>query len=138
MASLFRAKRWLSCPRRTARNRRSSEFYRRPWILNPVGCLVREEIRRRVERLGVPFAVAAELHNPDLQLSLIAANVGVGAVSARFLRTHSLRNRVDVIDHPMFKLNARIGFIRSERLGARECVALKLQEILMQHFKHPT
>jgi DNA-binding transcriptional LysR family regulator len=116
------------------RSSRSSEFYRRNWVLNPAGCLVREEITSRVERLGAPLNVAAELHNPDLQLSLIAGNVGVGMLRASFLRTHPLRARVSVIEHPNFKISIRIAFFRGRYLGTREHVALELQRILVKHF----
>jgi DNA-binding transcriptional LysR family regulator len=117
------------------RSTRSSEFHRRNWVLNPVGCLVREEIKNRVERLGAPLVVAAELHNPDLQLSLIAGNVGVGILRASFLRTHSLRTRVNIIEHPSFNISIRIAFFRARHLGTREQVALELQNILVQHFE---
>jgi len=117
------------------RSSKSSEFYRRNWVLNPLGCLVREEIKNRVERLGVPLVVAAELHNPDLQLSLIAGNVGVGMLRASFLRTHSLRARLSPIEHPNFNITIRIAFFRGRHLGAREQVALELQKILVKHFE---
>jgi DNA-binding transcriptional LysR family regulator len=110
-------------------------FYRRNWVLNPVGCLVREEIRSRVERLGVPLMVAAELHNPDLQVSLIAANMGVGLLRASFLRTHSMRTRLNVIEHPSFNISIRIAFYRGRHLGIREKVAIELQQILLNHYK---
>jgi DNA-binding transcriptional LysR family regulator len=117
------------------RSSNCSEFYRRNWVLNPLGCLVREEIKNRVERLGAPLIVAAELHNPDLQLSLIAGNVGVGMLRASFLRTHSLRARLSLIEHPNFNITIRIAFFRGRHLGAREQVALELQRILMKQFK---
>lgn len=117
------------------RSSECSEFYRRNWVLNPLGCLVREEIKNRVERLGAPLIVAAELHNPDLQLSLIAGNVGVGMLRASFLRTHSLRARLSLIEHPNFDITIRIAFFRGRHLGAREQVALELQRILMKQFK---
>lgn len=116
------------------RSSRSSEFYRRNWVLNPAGCLVREEIRSRVERLGAPLMIAAELHNPDLQLSLIAGNVGVGMVQAKFLRTHFLRTQLSIIEHPNFNLSIRIAFFRGRYLGTRERAALELQRILVKHF----
>jgi DNA-binding transcriptional LysR family regulator len=111
-----------------------SEFYRRNWVLNPAGCMVREEIENRVARLGAPVMVAAELHNPDLQLSLIAGNVGVGMLQAGFLRSHSLRTRLRIIDHPNFNISIRIAFFRARHLGTREQVALELQRILVNHF----
>lgn len=117
------------------RSSRSSEFYRRNWVLNPVGCSVREEIKNRVERLGAPLIVAAELHNPDLQLSLIAGNVGVGMLRASFLRTHPLRTRLSIIEHPSFNISIRIAFFRAKHLGTREQVALELQRILVKYFE---
>jgi DNA-binding transcriptional LysR family regulator len=113
---------------------RSSEFYRRNWVLNPAGCLVRQEIENRIERLGARLLVAAELHNPDLQLSLIAGNVGVGMLRDSFLRTHALRDRLSIIEHPNFNISIRIAFFRARHLGTREQVALELQRILVKHF----
>ena len=117
------------------RSLNSREFYRRNWVLNPVGCLVREEIKNRVERLGAPLVVAAELHNPGLQLSLIAGNVGVGILRASFLRTHPLRSRLSIIEHPNFNVSIRIAFFRARHLGTREQVARELQRILVKHFE---
>src|ERR1700691_328494 len=111
------------------------EFYRRNWVLNPAGCMVREEIKNRVEGLGAPLMVAAELHNPDLQLSLIAGNVGVGMLGASFLRTHALRTRLRIIEHPDFNISIRIAFFRARHLGTREQVAVELQRILVKHFE---
>jgi DNA-binding transcriptional LysR family regulator len=123
---------------RTAAHRKSSrcpEFYRRNWVLNPAGCLVREELKNRVERLGASLTIAAELHNPDLQLSLIAGNVGVGMLRASVLHTHSLRSRLSIIEHPNFNISIRIAFFRGRHLGTREQVALELQRILVKHFE---
>jgi len=118
-----------------ARSSKCSEFYRRNWVLNPAGCLVREELKNRIERLGAPLTVAAELHSPDLQLSLIAGNVGVGMLRASFLRTHSLRTQLSVIQHPNFNISIRVAFFRGRHLGTREQVALELQRMLVKHFK---
>lgn len=78
--------------------------------------------------------VAAELHNPDLQLSLIAGNVGVGMLRASILRTHSLRTRLSIIEHPNFNISIRIAFFRARHLGMRELVAVELQQRLVKHF----
>lgn len=118
-----------------SRSSRSSEFYRQNWVLNPVGCLVREEIKKRIERLGATLMVAAELHNPDSQLALIAGNVGMGILRASFLRTHLLRTRLSIIQHPHFNISIRIAFFRGRHLGTREQVALELQRILVKHFE---
>jgi DNA-binding transcriptional LysR family regulator len=126
---------------RTASSRKSksskskcADFYRRNWVLNPPGCLVREELKNRVEHLGSPLSIAAELHNPDLQLSLIAGNVGVGSVQSSFLSTHPLRSRLSIIHHSDFKLSIRVAFFRARHLGTRDLAALELQRLLLKHF----
>jgi DNA-binding transcriptional LysR family regulator len=116
------------------RSSKNVDLCRRHWVLNPAGCLVREEIKHRVEQLGFPLVVAAELHNPDLQLSLVAGNVGVGMLRASFLRTHPMRSRIRILRHPNFDISIRIAFFRARHLGTRERAALELQEILLQHF----
>ena len=116
------------------RTSKGADFCSRQWILNPVGCLVREEIKHRVEQLGVPLVIAAELHNPDLQLSLVAGNVGIGMLRSGFLRRHPIRSQVRVIKHPNFKISIRIAFFRARHLGTRAQVALELQRILRKHF----
>lgn len=118
-----------------SRRKRSIEVHERHWVLNPVGCLVREEIESRVERMGGPLMVAAEVHNSDLQLSLIAGNIGVGILPVSFLRTHRLRNRVSTIENPDFHISIRVVFFRARHLGAREQAAIELQRILAKHFE---
>jgi len=114
---------------------KDSEFCRRRWVLNPPGCMVREEIKNRVEQLGYPLTVAAELHNPDLQLALIIGNLGVGMLRASFLQKHPMRTSLSIIDHPNFNISIRVAFFRGRHLGAREQVARELQRILVKHFE---
>lgn len=123
-------------PANRQKSRKCPEFYRRNWVLNPTGCLVREEINNRIERLGVPLSIAAELHNPDLQLALVAGNVGVGMARAGFLKTHPLRSQLSIIKHPSFNLSIRIAFFRGRYLGTREQAALELQRLFIKHFKN--
>lgn len=121
--------------RRSSHRSESDEFYRRNWIVNPAGCLVREEVKSRVERLGASFAIAAELHNPDLQLSLIAGNMGVGIARAKVLRMHRLRHQLRIIEHPKFNIPIKIAFVRKRHLGTREHVAITVQRMLAEHFE---
>lgn len=116
------------------RGSKGTDFVRRHWILNPVGCLVREEIKRRIQRLGAELSVAAELHNPGLQLALVAGNVGVGMVRKSVFRRHPLRTRLSIIGLPDFTIPIRVAFFRARHLGTREVVALELQRLLLDHF----
>ena len=54
---------------------------------------------------------------------------------ASFLRTHPLRARLSIIEHPNFNISIRIAFFRGRYLGTREQVALELQRTLVKHFE---
>lgn len=116
------------------RTSKGIDFCSRPWVLNPVGCSVREEVKNRMEQLGAPLVIAAELHNPDLQLSLVAGNVGVGILRSGFLRRHPMRSQVRVIKHPNFRISIRISFFRARHLGTRAEAALEVQRIFLKYF----
>lgn len=107
------------------------EFYRQRWVLNPRGCLIRTEIEHRVERLGAPLAVAAELHSPDLQFELICGHVGVGALRDSFVRRHPAR--LSVIEHPDFRISIHVAFLRGRYLGGRGRAVHEFQAILTRH-----
>jgi DNA-binding transcriptional LysR family regulator len=121
---------------RTGTRRRPSgspDLQQRSWIVNPLGCPVREEIRKLVEKNG-PMRIAAELHNPHLQLALIAGSVGLGVVQERVLRKHPLRMKLKAIDHPEFNVSAKVICVRGRNLGSRQRVAIELERILVKHF----
>jgi DNA-binding transcriptional LysR family regulator len=118
---------------RRRRPSRSLNLHNRSWIVNPLGCPVREEIRKFVEKEG-PMKIAAELHNPHLQLALIAGSVGVGAVQESVLRKHPLRTKLKSIDHAEFKISARVICVCGRNLGSRQRVAIELERILVKHF----
>ena len=96
---------------------------------------MREEIENRVEQLGYPLTVAAELHNPDLQLAFIIGNLGLGMLRATFLQRHPMRTSLRIIDHPNFRISIRVAFLRGRHLGARQRVVQELQRILVKHFE---
>jgi hypothetical protein len=95
---------------------------------------VREEIKSRVEGLGAPLTIATELHNPDLQLALVAGNVGVGMLRGSFLKNHPLRARLSIVEHPNFDISIRIAFFRGRYLDTREQAPRELQRIPFKRF----
>lgn len=109
------------------------DLQKRSWIVNPLGCPVREEIRKFVEKVG-PMRIAAELHNPHLQLALIAGSVGLGVVQESVLRKHPLRTKLRAIAHPEFNVSAKVVCVCGRNLGSRQRVAIELERILVKHF----
>jgi len=81
--------------------------------------------------------IAAELHNPHLQLALIAGSVGLGVVQQSVLQKHPLRSKLRTLAHPQFDISAKVICVSGRNLGSRQRVATEFQHILIKHFaKH--
>ncbi|HEY2806528.1 MAG TPA: substrate-binding domain-containing protein, partial [Gemmatimonadales bacterium] len=104
------------------------------WVLNPPGCFIRRSLEARLRELGAPFAVASEINNIDMQLSLVASGIGLGLIPARFLASHPKRRRLERITRWGISIEASIVFMQASHLGRLEAAATFLQEELRGHF----
>jgi DNA-binding transcriptional LysR family regulator len=89
----------------------------RQWVVKPAGCGTRETLRLMLERQALPFNIAAEVPDENIQLSLIARGLGVGLVSMRSVRRHAQRDEVRVLDVPRAKAFLEVAVVRSGFLG---------------------
>ena len=120
------------------RARRSSKSKDRDfdarWVLNPPGCFIRQALEVRLRELGSPLEVAAAINNIDMQLSLVASGIGLGAIPARFLASHPKRRRLERITRSGISIEASIVFMQAAHLGRLEPAAAFLQEEFRGHF----
>ena len=96
---------------------------------------MRESLRAHLEKSGTPFSVAAEVHNLDLQLALVAAGIGRGVLPARVLARRGLARRIEVVRNLRWDLRADIVFVRAGHLGQLELAAKFLEDSLRQHYQ---
>ncbi len=68
-----------------------------PWVLNQDGCGMRSALRRALEAARLPFDVAVEAFGAELQLSLVARGLGVGAVTPDVLARSAHRDALQVV-----------------------------------------
>jgi DNA-binding transcriptional LysR family regulator len=62
------------------------------WILNPEGCAARASLQKALSRSGHSLRVAVETYNYELQMLLVARQLGLGLVPKRLLdRSRSRR-----------------------------------------------
>jgi DNA-binding transcriptional LysR family regulator len=59
------------------------------WILNPDGCAARGGLQKALGRLGHSLRVAIETYNYELQMRLVARELGLGLVPVRLLKRSS-------------------------------------------------
>jgi DNA-binding transcriptional LysR family regulator len=105
-----------------------------PWVVNPPGCLIRQALEVKLREMGSGFRVAAEIHNVEMQLSLVAGGLGLGIVPARVLATHPRRRQLEQLTRAGVTLSAAIVFVRAGHLGQLGTAAAFLQETLAEHF----
>jgi DNA-binding transcriptional LysR family regulator len=100
-----------------------------PWVVNAEGCGVRATLQRTLARAGVPFRVAAEVHDFDLKIALIARGLGIGLLPQRRLARHPQRKSVRAIRLPSsLRLDLPITFLRAPYLGRQESAVAMLED----------
>ncbi len=106
-----------------------------PWVVNPPGCLIRQALEVKLREMGSGFRVAAEIHNVEMQLSLVAGGLGLGIVPVlRVLAAHPRRRQLEQLTRAGVTLSAAIVFVRAGHLGQLVTGAVFLQETLAVHF----
>lgn len=93
---------------RDARNRTRNlkEAAASGWILNPEGCAARGGLQKALSRSGHSLRIAVETYNYELQMVLVARQLGLGLVPKRLLdrsRSHGLLRTLSIrgLNFPM-------------------------------------
>lgn len=107
----------------------------RGWILNPDGCGVRAALKSALEGMGLRFHVAAEAHDFDLKVALIARGLGIGLLPARRLERHPQRHRLQRIAVPAgVRFELPVSFMRAPYLGRQARAVDALEEASVRWF----
>jgi DNA-binding transcriptional LysR family regulator len=88
-----------------------------PWIMNENGCGYRAYIRNRLEALGLPMQVAAEVQSADLRMSLVARGMGIGIVTPAAFAASPWRRVVRTIKTPSFTAQVRAWLLHRPPAG---------------------
>ena len=105
------------------------------WILNPDGCGVRAALKAALDRMGLPFRVAADVHDFDLKVALIARGLGIGLLPARRLSKHPQRRRLQRIPVPAdVRFELPVSFMRAPYLGRQTRAVDALEQSAIRWF----
>ncbi|MGO4332356.1 LysR family transcriptional regulator [Cupriavidus sp. M-11] len=91
------------------------------WVLNQDGCGMRSALRHALDAAHLPFNVAVEAFGAELQLSLVARGIGIGAVTPEVLARSAHRDAVQVIGVRDFQAGLTAWLLHAplpRRLGA--------------------
>jgi DNA-binding transcriptional LysR family regulator len=117
---------------RAIRGKRPSlaELARHPWIAKPRGTGTREVLETLLAGNGLPFELASEVRDENLQLSLVARGLGVALVTKRSARRHSRSRSLRVVKPPGEALKLDIMLVRGAYVGCLEPAIDMLEERL--------
>jgi DNA-binding transcriptional LysR family regulator len=118
-----------------ARRASLPEIAERGWILNPDGCGVRVALKAALEQMGLRFRVAAEVHDFDLKVALIARGLGTGLLPARRLAKHPQRRLLQRIRVPAgIRFELPVSFMRAPYLGRQARAVDALEDAALRWF----
>jgi DNA-binding transcriptional LysR family regulator len=93
------------------------ELSSNPWILNPHGCGVRQQLEVALLQRGLPFGAAVEAEGYELQLSLISEGVGLGLVMPQVFHSSALRGHMKVVKAKDFSPMQNVWLVYSRHIG---------------------
>jgi DNA-binding transcriptional LysR family regulator len=107
---------------RAIRGKRPSiaELGRLPWIAKPRGTGTREVLEAFLAGNELPFELASEVRDENLQLSLVARGLGVALVTNRSARRHSRSRSLRVVKLTAQALKLDIMVVRGAYVGCLE------------------
>jgi len=107
----------------------------RPWILNPHGCGARSMLETALLRQGLPLAIAVEAEGNDLQLSLVAQNVGFAIVMPHVYDSSPFRKHLEMIKVKDFVPQQSVWVLHSKHIGHLFPVVRCLKDAITQYLQ---
>ena len=117
------------------RSLRLKDISSTPWILNPHGCGARSMLETALLRQGLPLAIAVEAEGNDLQLSLVAQNVGFAMVMPHVYETSPFRKHLRIIKVKDFVPQQSVWALHSKHIGHLFPVVRCLKDAITEYLR---
>jgi DNA-binding transcriptional LysR family regulator len=117
------------------RSLRLKDISSTPWILNPHGCGVRSMLETALLRQSLPLAIAVEAEGNDLQLSLVAQNVGFAIVMPHIYGSSPFRKHLRVIKVKDFAPHLSVWALHCKHIGHLFPVVRCLKDAITQYLQ---
>jgi DNA-binding transcriptional LysR family regulator len=108
-----------------------------PWILNPHGCGARSMLETAFLRQGLPLVIGVEAEGNDLQLSLVAQNVGIAIVMPHVYASSPFRKHLRTIKVKDFALQQSVWALHSRHIGHLTPVVRCSRDAITQYLQTP-
>jgi DNA-binding transcriptional LysR family regulator len=122
-----------------AKNKRLSpsptfeELSGNPWLLNPYGCAIHKMVEDAFLQRRLPFVTALEAEGSDLQLSLVAKDVGLGITMPHVFRSSAFRKSLKIVNVKGFTPYRKIWLLHAPHIGRLAQGVGCLRQAVMQY-----
>lgn len=99
------------------RGGRLTDCYDRGWVLNPDGCGFRAGLQHALAEQGLKLRINLETFGSELQLGLVAKNLGLGLVPEPLLLASRYRDRLEVVALADFKPTVDLWLLQPRFVG---------------------
>ena len=106
-----------------------------PWILNPHVCGARSMLETALLRQGLPLAIAVEAEGNDLQLSLVAQNVGFAIVMPQVYDSSPFRKHLRIVKVKDFAPQQSVWALHSKHIGHLFPVVRCLKDAITEYLQ---
>jgi DNA-binding transcriptional LysR family regulator len=121
---------------RLPRSLRLKDISSSPWILNPHGCGVRSMLETALRHQSLPLAIAVEAEGNDLQLSLVAQNVGFAFVMPHVYDSSPFRKHLRIVNIKDFAPQQSVWALHSRHIGHLFPVVHCLKDAIAQYLQN--
>jgi DNA-binding transcriptional LysR family regulator len=102
------------------------------WIVSPESFGTRSQVEAALSRQRLPFRVAVETEGKDLQLSLVAQNVGLGVVPKQVYQASEQRKNLIIMHLKDFVPLQDLWMIRPRNNGSQTKIVDAFRKVLLQ------
>lgn len=114
-----------------------SDIHKIGWILNPAECGFRNGLSNALKKKGLPLVLNFDVTGVEVQLGLVASELGLGLIPSHMLETSAHKRKVEVVPVNDFQLNNDLWLARPDLLGCLANAAHEFGSFVQEKLNHP-
>jgi len=113
-----------------------SDIHEMGWILNPAECGFRNGLNNALKKQGLPLVLNFDVTGVEVQLGLVASELGIGLIPSHMLESSTHKRRVEIITLSDFQLCNDLWLARPNLLGCMANAANELGLFVREKIEH--
>ncbi|MBB3102171.1 LysR family transcriptional regulator [Azomonas macrocytogenes] len=122
-------------PRHGRRSSQLADCSERGWVLNPDGCGFRAGLERALLDQGLKLKTNLETFGTDLQMGLVAKNLGLGLIPEPLLQISRYRDELEIVNLGDFKPVVELWLLQPRFVGNLQGAIELFGRLITEHLE---